>query len=55
MSLTHMRTLERTAYILLTNFSKEKILDKKILVILLQLAKFTKIFSLQNFVSYGSR
>jgi len=48
--LTHMHT----TYILITNFSKEKILDKKILVILLQFAKFAKIFSLQNFVLYGS-
>jgi len=32
-------------------FLKEKILDKKILVILL---KFAKIFSLQNFVSYST-
>jgi len=36
--------------LLITNFLKEKILGKKILAILLQ---FTKIFSLQNFVSYG--
>jgi len=39
--------------LLITNFLKEKILDKKILAILLQFAKFAKIFSLQNFVSYG--
>jgi len=38
------------AYILITDFLKEKILDKKILAILLQ---FAKIFSLQNFVSYS--
>jgi len=42
-----------TAYILITNFLKKKILDKKILVILLQFTKFAKIFSLQNFVSYS--
>jgi len=41
------------AYILITKFLKEKILDNKILAILLQFAKFTKILSLQNFVSYG--
>jgi len=46
MPLTHMCT----AYILITNFLKEKILDKKILVILLQ---FAKNFSLQNFVLYS--
>jgi len=39
-----------TTYILITNFSKEKIFDKKILAILLQ---FAKIFSLQNFVLYS--
>ena len=38
---------------LITNFLKEKILDKKILTILLQFAKFAKIFSLRNFVSYS--
>jgi len=42
-----------TTYILITNFLKEKILDKKMLAILLQFAKFTKIFSLQNFVLYS--
>ena len=43
-----------TVYFLITIFSMEKILDKKILAILWQSAKFAKIFSLQNFVSYGS-
>jgi len=43
-----------TAYILITNFLKEKILDKKILAILLQFAKIAKIFSLQNFVLYSN-
>jgi len=38
--------MAHTTYILITNFSKEKIL-----AILLQ---FAKIFSLQNFVSYGN-
>jgi len=43
MLLTHMRT----TYILIM------FMDKKILVILLQFTKFAKIFSPQNFVSYG--
>ena len=53
-SYCHLVNRLTTTFILFKLIFGRKILHKKILAYLLQFAKFAKIFSLQNFVSYGS-
>ena len=42
-----------SSYVAISQLLGKKILDKKNLANILQFVKFTKIFSIQNFVLYG--